>query len=147
MNCEICGKKDPMQIVILPIKKPDGSYITLACLECAKSSSAYCQKHECPHIGFGDGKTMACIDCIEEMVAEEKGRAESVLESIENNLVQDELEDLLEWAKFSSSITGDTEAVCVVRAIATKAKRINKTFQKILDEVVTSKSAENILAV
>jgi hypothetical protein len=63
-ECEICGGPYIDNVIyILPIKKPDGSYDTMACRKCALKSNVYCQKHDLSHRGCNDGTTF-CQQCV-----------------------------------------------------------------------------------
>lgn len=143
MKCELCGEDIGDIIVSLPLKKMDGSLNTLACLKCAKNSSVYCKKHGRPHLRFIDDTT-ACIYCIEEMVVENRHKKISIWDELRQNLPREEFERLLEWTTISSSITGDSRKTCILRAIATKAKRSNQSIEEVLEKIIKAKSVESI---
>ncbi|XOA42996.1 MAG: hypothetical protein ACKKMO_00800 [Candidatus Nealsonbacteria bacterium] len=143
MSCEICGK-DSEEIVILPIKRQDGSLCTLACLECARKSPTYCKKHNRPHRGFKDG-TSACIVCIEEMLVKIKSEKDKVWDSLKKELPVEELIRLLEWAEFSAFCTRDPEEVCILRAIITRALRFSKRTEEILQEIINTQSVSSVV--
>jgi hypothetical protein len=145
MKCEICGEESAEVFAILAVKKPDGCLNTIACLECAKESSAYCCKHERPHLGFADDNTTACPLCIEEMVREKEAAEADVFKKFQNTLPTDEKIRLLNWAEDSASITGDTKGICTLRAIASKALRERKTFEEIIERIIADKSVDCIL--
>lgn len=145
MACEICGRTDSRVEVILPIKQPDGRLETMACLGCAEESSAYCLKHERPHIGFADDKTTACVLCIEETVASKTTEADKIFKALRDNLPQEEATKLELWAKESSFITEDSLAISVLRFLATKALRLKTTVEKIEKQILRAKSVELIL--
>lgn len=144
MKCEFCGKDIGDIIVSLPLEKADGSLNTLACLKCAEKSSVYCKKHRRPHLGFIDNTT-ACIYCIEEMVAENRHKEINIWYDLQQKLPTEELEQLLEWATISSSITSDSQKTCILRAIATKAKRSNQSIEEVLEKIIKAESVESIL--
>ena len=146
MKCELCGKDIGDIVVSLPLKKVDGSLSTMACLKCAENSSVYCKKHKKPHLGFIDDTT-ACIYCIEEMVAENRDKEASIFSNLREHLLTEELNRLLEWAAASSFITGNSQKTCVLRAIATKAKRSNQSIEEVLEKIVEAKSVESILPI
>lgn len=145
MDCELCRKDIGDVIVLLPIKKPDGRLSILTCLECAKKSSAYCQKHERPHIGFAGDNTTACLICVEEEVGRRKLEADSIFDRIKEVLSQEELEDLSGWVRVSSFITGDSEAVSILRAIATRAARFQISIDEVVEQILKAKSLDIIL--
>lgn len=145
MKCEICKNDIGNTIVLLPIKKPDGCLDTIACLKCAENSSTYCKKHKRPHLGFADDDTTACILCIEEVVAEKRSQEISIFNTLKEHLPPGEWEDLVEWADLSSSITGNSQATCVLRAITTKALRLNVLVDKIITQILETNSVDVIL--
>jgi len=145
MKCEICGEESSAVFAILAIKKPDGCLNTIACLGCAKKSSAYCSKHERPHLGFADDDTTACPLCIEEMVREKESAEADIFKKFQNALLADEKIRLLNWAEDSASITGNSKGICTLRAIATKALRERKTFEEIVERIIAEKSVDCIL--
>lgn len=144
MKCGLCGKDIGDFVVSLPLKKADGSLSTMACLECAEKSPVYCKKHRKPHLGFIDDTT-ACIYCIEEMVAENRHKEISIFNNLRQELTTEEFERLLEWATIVSSITGNSRKNCILRAIATKAKRSNHSIEEVLEKIIEAKSVESIL--
>ncbi len=145
MKCELCGDSLADIFVILPIKKPDGCLDTIACYPCAEKSSAYCKKHERPHLGFEDDDTTACVTCIEETVAGNKNREGNIFEALKNSLSQPEFQRLLEMASFSAHITNNSAATCVLRFIATKALRTNLTIDGVLRRIIVDKSVHFII--
>jgi len=144
MKCELCGQDIGDVVTSLPLKKADGSLNTFACLKCAKKSSVYCKEHEKPHIGFIDGTT-ACIYCIEEMVTENRQKEAGIFESIRQKLPSEEFERLSRWATASSLITGNSRKTCILRAVATKAKRNKQSIEEVVEKIIETKSVEYIL--
>lgn len=144
MRCEICGKDVGQLSVELPIKKADGSLNTRACLKCAEESSVYCKKHRRPHLGFIDDTT-ACIVCIKELVAKNRKQKEGIYRSLRQNLPEEEFKRIIEWARVSSSLTGDPIRTCILRAIATRAMRSKQDITSVLDKILQDKSVECIL--
>ena len=145
MDCGLCGKDIGNVIVLLPIKKPDGCLSVLACLKCAKKSSAYCQKHKGPHTGFVGDNTTACLICVEEEVRRRKLEAESIFSKIKEVVTPKDLEELADWMEISSLITGDSEAVSVLRAIATRAARFQISIDEVVEQILKAKSLDIIL--
>jgi hypothetical protein len=144
MKCELCGNDIGEIPVSLPLKKADGSISTMACLKCAEKSPAYCKKHERPHLGFFDDTT-ACIYCIEEMVTENRKKEVSIANDLRQKLPPKEFMRLLEWANESSFVTGSSGETCILRAIATKAKRSSQSIKEVLEKIIETKSIEYIL--
>jgi hypothetical protein len=144
MKCGICGEDIGDIIVSLPIKTKDGRFNTLACLKCAEKSSAYCKKHQKPHLGFFDGTT-ACIDCIEEMIVENQEEYSDVLFKLKEVLPKEEFDRLVEWAIVVGEITGNSRLTCVLRAVVTKAKRSNQGIEEVIQKITEDKSVESIL--
>jgi hypothetical protein len=144
MNCGICQKDIGEIIVPLPIRQPDGALEVLACLACAKVSAAYCTKHDRPHMGFVD-RTTACRFCIEEEVARLTPSAEEIFERILDDLDAEEFEDLLDEARLSSVITGESVEVCLLRIIVTKAQRTGSTVENVIELLLTEQSSGVLL--
>ncbi len=144
MECEICQQDIGDIMVILPIRRGDGALNILACLGCAKKSSAYCLKHDKPHLGFEDGST-ACRECIEELVAEKKFQENFFSLTLENELPDKELNRLLFWASEAAALTCNFPNTCILRALATKALRSKQTIEKVIEEMVKIKSVSIIL--
>lgn len=145
MECEICHKDIGETIVSLPIKQLDGRLNILACLKCAEESGVYCRKHEQPHLGFRDDETTACISCIKEMMAAKKNEERVIFDKILEALPIREKRRLSEWAGSVSVLTGECEARCTLRAIATRALRMRITFEEVEAEIMTGKSVKIIL--
>ncbi len=143
MKCEICGK-DALKFVLLNIKKPDGCLNTIACLECAKKSPAYCNKHENAHLGFEDGST-ACVGCIEEEVKENEIKGSDIINDLQQKLPKVEFDRLMEWANDVVPLTGNTDITCILRALITRALRIHKEIDEVIIEVIEEKSVNSIL--
>lgn len=144
MNCELCGK-DANTYVILPIKKGDGSLITITCLRCAAQSPAYCRRHQTPHLGFAGDDTTACRLCIEEMVEALKASAGATYVELQVALSPNTFEEIQEAVAASSSITGDDEQISLLRFIVTKSLRTGKTIEEIVGELLQQNSAGVIL--
>ena len=144
MYCEICDEEKSSLIIILPIKQTDGKLNTLACLDCAEKSSAYCIKHKLPHLGYEDGTT-ACKLCIDELVNCELGAGAAVLRASLNKLPVREINRLSLWATdVARIINGDKES-CILRAFATKALREKITIREVMVRVSYAQSVEGIL--
>ena len=145
MNCKLCENGIGDIAVLLPIKQPDGSLCIMTCLNCAENSTAYCKKHKGPHSGFTDDTSTACLRCIEEEVSERWSEAESIFNRIKEVTSPEDLEDLAEWAELSSLISGDSEAVSILRAIATKAARLLISIDEMVEQILKAKSLDIIL--
>jgi hypothetical protein len=141
VDCEICGL-EVICYAILPIKQEDGKLDTIVCLSCARRSSAYCLKHDVPHVGFTDGTT-ACFQCIETGVAENRYRQDEIFIQLKESLLSDQFAELLEYTECATLI-GETVPGQVVRALATKAVRTNQTIDDVLKEVILSKTVDSI---
>jgi hypothetical protein len=146
MKCELCGEETSDVFVLLPIKQPDGRLEIIVCLRCAERSPAYCKKHERPHLGFPDNDTTACMLCIEELVADMSPLRNSIVRVLQERLPRKEFRRLSRWADTSASITGDESAVCILRAIATKALRTKQSFEWVSGQIIRSKSVDFILS-
>lgn len=144
MKCEVCGNDIGEVVVPLPLKRADGSLNAMACLKCAEKSTAYCLKHKRPHLGFFDDTT-ACIYCIEEMVDENRDKADRIFSDLREKLLSEEFEKLLDWASTSSSVSGSSRNPCILRVIAAKAKRSNQTIEEVLKKIIETRSVEYIL--
>ncbi|MFH1978987.1 MAG: hypothetical protein ABII97_01190 [Patescibacteria group bacterium] len=144
MKCEKCGG-DSDTFALLPARKPDGSLNEIVCRNCALDSSAYCKKHQMPHLGFSDDETTACRICIEEAVAENRDRVEEIYSTIKDKLPLEEIDELDDWARLVSSITGNSIAVCVLRGVATKSLRLGIGIDNVVEKIIETKSVNLIL--
>ncbi len=145
MNCEICGVKDVDLSILLPIKKEDGSLNTMACLKCAEESDAYCMDHERPHTGFSDSDETACLACVEQAVFRNRFDAAGIFAKIRKSLNPDHLNRLQEWARVLSEAIDDTLEACVLRALTTKAVRLDIDIDEMVAQVAESHSIDQIL--
>lgn len=145
MRCELCGRDIGNEIVLLPIKRSDGALSSMACLNCAQSSSAYCKRHERPHLGFLGDDSTACVCCIEELITEKQNEEVLVFTKILEAIPPEEKKHLLEWAITVARIKHEREATSVLRAVVTKALRLKKTVEEMAAQVVCGKSIESIL--
>ncbi|MBU1255461.1 hypothetical protein KKH35_01165 [Patescibacteria group bacterium] len=144
MKCENCGEDSDL-FVILSVKKPNGSLSEIVCHSCALLSPAYCKKHQMPHLGFADDEATACRLCIEEAVIQNKSMAEEIYSMLISGLLFDEIENLDDWAEDSSIVTGDSMSICVLRAVITRALRLNISIEEIVKRVIEAKSTDLIL--
>jgi len=145
MKCQLCDKDIGDTIVLLPLKRTDGALSTMACLNCAENSSAYCKKHNRPHLGFMDDNSTACIFCIEELVVQKENEEMFVFEKILEAIPPEEKKCLLDYATTVARIKQEREATSVLRAVATKALRLKRTVEEMVAQVVIQKSIESIL--
>ncbi len=155
MRCEL-RDHEADTLAILPIPKPDGSLITMACLEHARESDYFCLTHDVPHTGFGAGGH-TCLRCIDENVRELAYKATFYSRQLERGLTFQEFQRLSEWAELTSQITGDPPAVCILRATLTTAARLRRRkyrpslddaqnrAEEVVQEALATKSAEKIL--
>lgn len=144
MKCENCGKEDCNKFVLLPHRSEDKGLVNIVCVDCAENSSAYCKKHEKPHIGFFDRST-ACLTCIEETVEQKRSEGFNVWEILKEELPKEELLRLIEWAEFSAFAIRDIEEKCMIRAVVTKALRTNNEIENVIGEILSKKSVSSIL--
>lgn len=150
MRCEICTEDKP-DMAILPIHQENGNLNTIACLDCAKQSGAYCREHSAPHLGFFDG-TSACRECIEDIVKEDGEKiagnfAARVTSSQKRNEIQLAVNQWLEQIGESlhNVSLGDLplailaaqtpHALMISRAIITRAQRTHTTYEEVIDQV------------
>lgn len=134
MLCEICGR-DPDGYYILPICKPDGSYITIACEKCAKASSAYCRTHDKIHMGFVGGFTL-CKSCIDEAV-EAAGEELGVALVAQIDLKVYPWAKLDEYAEFVTSFTHEAKNRVIGKAIIIAAMKAKVTPKKTIRQTVS----------
>lgn len=142
--CNICGVIDPPQTVELPIKRPDGSPITVACKSCAEKSSAYCCLHNHEHFGYVDGTT-ACYDCVNELLHSNISRADSIHDQILSTLEPNDLETLAKWANNMRAMTHESLPVTTLRYVCTKALRSKLTIDDVLAQFDRIRSLNYIL--
>ncbi len=143
-GCERCG--DNFEIpVLLPMKEPGEKSYEIICEDCALKSSAFCLKHKEPHLRFIDDGTTACKICIEEMITENKAGAEEIYLMLQTELPLEEIENLNDWAQGASLITGNSITVCILRAVITKALRLNVDMNEVIKRIIKAKSVDLIL--
>jgi hypothetical protein len=143
-GCEIC--EQPTNVLnIIPKRRADGSLVTLACTPCAQESDMYCDVHQRPHIGFADGETTACVECIEEEVEKDGTKIATAFQSgvsesphcLEISFAMDQYIDL------AVRIKGGSREQCMARPIVTAAKRFKKSTDEIIAE--TFEKGPNVL--
>ena len=144
MKCKLCGDADPDCLVILPIQQKDGSLCIMACLSCARKSDAYCKRHRMPHLGFSD-KTTACPRCIELLVKKHAFQAEHIADRLTRMLPSDEDENLHEFAEIGAALSGQSQAMAILRAIASKAMRTDSSINAVVDRMIADGSAAHVL--
>ena len=139
-DCEVCGE-DPDIIVLLPEAR--GNKAIFGCITCAVRLGLYCEKHNSPHTGFEDGLS-ACLKCIEELTAKDEEVCEELLQRLKFQIPEDEREELNDWLKIVTEITGDSEARCLMRALAGKALRLGLPVESIEERVTRDCSIQFI---
>lgn len=144
MNCESCGV-EPDHLYLIPVKQSDGRLNKLVCYECALSSGAYCQKHDTPHMGFDQAEKGACLKCIEELVQENMVRAGDLLRLFLDNLSNPELLRLREWISDIQEFIADSDANCLLRALATQAKCASLAIDEVIRQTIDAQSVDAIL--
>lgn len=144
MNCEDCGS-DAQQLYIIPVKQPDGRLNKIVCYDCAVKSGAYCTEHDMPHMGFDKAEKGACLTCIEELVRENANRGDELLRSLLDSLPNQELLRLREWISDIQEFTADSDATCLLRALATQAKCTSLSIDEVIQQVVSTQSVDSIL--
>lgn len=146
MKCELCKKKDPKTMYILPLHQKDGKLDTMACEGCAKKSTAYCLKHDRIHQGYMDGTT-ACLSCVNELVQSEReiyGEWQ-IFQDIMVALDKNDAAQLDELADISASIVGDDRAMALLRFLASKACRNGLKVEEVTRRVINSRSIAFLL--
>ncbi len=136
-GCEICGRTDVDVFNLLGIKQANGNLDTLACTQCAKERGWICEKHDSVHQGFEDG-THACLECIHEMARDALANSQSFLVFLREKMPQGKFDELWEKAEgYSAPLIVDAH-IYLARTIAALALRRNKSFQQILEDIVSS---------
>ena len=79
------------------------------------------------------------------MVAENRHKENEIFGTLREHLPSKEFNYLLEWAAISRSITGNSVKTCILRAIASKAKRTNQSIEDVLKRIIGSRSIESII--
>jgi hypothetical protein len=137
-DCEICHRPIGDTIVILPIKR-DGRLETIACMDCAMISSAYCKQHQAPHMGFKDDST-ACVHCIHGLVEQNKTWAAEIMQSLVSALPSEEIDVLREYAMVGSRLTDRKQDICVLTAIVSRAVRAEMYINEVVKKVIEDRS-------
>jgi ferredoxin-like protein FixX len=88
----------------------------------------------------------ACLHCVEDLVKSTgEARAVKINDKFCANLSPDEVFRLNEAAEMSADIMGCSEEVAILRFIASKAKRTNRTIDEVANEVIEKESVDYIL--
>lgn len=144
MKCKLCGSADSECFVILPIQQKDGSLCIMACLECARKSDAYCKRHRMPHLGFTD-QTTACPRCIELLVKKHAFQAEQIADRLTRMLPPEADGELHEFAEIGVALSGQSESMAILRAIASKAERTDSGVIAVIDRMIADGSVSYVL--
>jgi len=145
MKCEICGKKDPKVIGVLPIQMKNGNLCTLACEECMKKSHTYCKEHDRIHIGFIDGTT-ACGECVNKLRQSfSLNQAQKIASTILGDVSVSDAERLRETAEISMTVTGWSLPIAIIHLVATRAVRSKQSVDEVVDNISNTESADSIL--
>jgi hypothetical protein len=144
MKCAFCGNKDMTDIVQVPVWFPGSEDEPFACLECSKAKGLFCEKHNKSYMIF-DGKTTACLFCIEELVGHEEHRAYEIVSKICSNLPAEELAKLFEAVQMAVLITGEDEGIVMLRFVASRAKRNHISVDEVVEQIVKTASANFII--
>jgi hypothetical protein len=105
----------------------------------------YCTKHDGPHTGFTDGRTTACLRCVEEEVQARKDLAEEYCARLEGGLADEAWKELQEAAELSSEITGDEDPVSILRFLVTCSHRLVLPLEDLLVQILDRRSASILL--
>ncbi|OGD62004.1 hypothetical protein A2215_04555 [Candidatus Berkelbacteria bacterium RIFOXYA2_FULL_43_10] len=136
MVCEICGV-DAVS-AILPIHQPNGSLITLGCLDCARTQGVWCDRHNSPHIDLGDGH--GCLRCIE--VETQSTAGTDYLVRLKAELPVESYEELIEWVQTSGAVSGSDRETALRRFVITRAHAHGITVEEVIERVVGEQSAD-----
>lgn len=123
----------------------DGRLDKFVCYQCALASGAYCEKHDTPHLGFDKAEKGACLKCIEELVQENAARGNELLRLLLDNLPNPELLRLREWISDLQELFLDSDATCLLRALAVQAKCTSLTIDEVVRQVIKAQSVDSIL--
>lgn len=140
MKCEICGEEKD-QLILLPIKKEDGSLDTLACYNCAIHTKEFCLHHDNPHIGFSDNTTV-CLHCVEETLEFVAGKASVIFERLQLVLADEEWQELLAHIGPFSEASGISLELALLRLVVMKSLRVGLTIEEILELIEMEQSYE-----
>jgi hypothetical protein len=144
MGCENC-KNGSGQVYSIIEKTPGGLRTKFVSREVALASGAYCEKHDIPHTIFDWGEKGACVMCVDEMVRENEYRAIDLLSIFLDNLPILEFARLLERFKAIQEIVADSNETCLLRALAVRAKCVDLTIDKVMEQVIEAQSVDIIL--
>ncbi len=139
MECERCGK-DPDLIIVLPAKKSDGCLNEIVCYDCALKASAYCNKHQMPHLGFIDDETTACKLCIEEKVLKNMERAEEIHAKLKAGLPFKEMRDIEDWARELYLLARISKKVSILRLVVIRALRLGISIDETIERAIKSQT-------
>ncbi len=132
--CEHC--EDELEVInMLPIKRENGSLITITCTPCAEETNAFCKKHEMSHIGFDDEST-ACGYCIEERVEVEwKEVSGNFFKEVNSSENREEILALIdEWNSKASRATRQPLEINLARVIIARSERLRVGTDEVIKQ-------------
>lgn len=147
MRCVYCNQM-PEVFVIVPVKKlklPGGEVESFACLGCAVKHGVYCSEHKSLHIGFDSDDSTVCLYCVEKDVQARKKDAPAMYERVKTDLPGEEVSKIENAAELASARTDNSKAVCILRFIATKARRQKISIDAVIEKLFATQSASVIL--
>ena len=149
MLCEICGKDHDL-IFLLPLPQEGGHSNTQACLECARKTSVFCQKHDISHTPYFDGFA-ACGQCIDEQVA---AQGKTLGLRLLNGITVSECYFRLyfgpdKWRGFrgwlTDGLTGEDQNLKAGRAVVTAAMKRGLAPEEVISTVIRESNPDILL--
>ncbi|OGZ46107.1 MAG: hypothetical protein A3C84_03225 [Candidatus Ryanbacteria bacterium RIFCSPHIGHO2_02_FULL_48_12] len=141
MICVFC-KKDPLGVIV-PVPKLDGNGQDMSCIPCAVEQGLGCAQHQEAHRWFATRKGgHACKSCIQDMVLENIAREREIFVQIISSLSPNETTRITEWL---CETTGGRDETRVLDALCMEAMTQGRTLQEVLEEVLTTQSADLIV--
>lgn len=144
MECAFC-QCDP-EVAIL-VWRPDGSEQVTACSVCAERQGVWCAVHRKALSGMngGAGKGTVCLDCVERDLLRLCHRADYFRQCLFRNLPPRESRRLAEWVRDMQPVWRLDSSAIVLRGIILEAHRRRIAPDRIVAEVMRTRTVGSIL--
>lgn len=143
MTCHI-GKHKVEEVIVLDAPTPDGALGGMGCEDCWRKLGLWCDLHNLGHQGFV-GRRSTCLACIEEEVVRRERFGAPFLAEARKVFPQDDLEELDDWLIASSLATGQAQAICFLRLLATEALLAKTSVKKVMQRLKEERSVLEVL--
>lgn len=144
VECHFC-RKDSDVIVLVPLPDKEGQ--ACSCVPCAIGQEVYCTHHGTPHVGLsgGGGLGTICLKCSDEEERRCASSAERFYRSLLGKLPLRERQRLEAWVTDMRDPWKLSAPRIVLRGIVQEGLRRHVTFERVVEEVIATQSADAIL--